>query len=125
MGLFSRRKPNEPSHNRTNDPLDDWKFYKTSNYPDKQIVLDYMGNYGIEIVKSTSGLFYITHRHCKDFDGFMLLTNYRAKIGSPLMVAVVLDDGTIKDFFTSLNDAYNALETLYRVIRNTPGEDDF
>ena len=128
MGLFRRKDYKaEIAINNQSDRIADlgWTAFRTSKNPEKQIVIDYMMQYGIELVKSSSGLYYISHLNSDCFEDFQRMTNYRAKIASVGVVGVKFDNGTVKSTFTSLDEAYQGLKLLYDIVRNTPGEDDF
>lgn len=129
MGWFRKRKDVETEAPLvgTSDRIADlgWTAFRTSKYSEKQVVIDYMLQYGIELVKSPSGLFYISHLNSRNFEAFQRMTNYRAKIATVGMVGVEFDNGAVKDNFTSLDEAYQGLKLLYEIVRNTPGEDDF
>lgn len=129
MGLLDRLfggspEPSPQTRGKRRE-LEGWKTISQSKYPERQVVLDYMGQYGIELVESPSGIFHINNLNCPDFDGFQRMTNYRAKIGGVGHVAVQYDDGNTQNHFMTFEDAFTGLAVLYNVIRTTPGEDDY
>lgn len=125
MGLFEMKRNAQATESKDRIADIGWTAFRNSKDPEKQVVLDYMSQYGIELVKSKSGLYYISHLNSRDFEGFQRITNFRAKISTPGMVAVEMNNGEIEDSFTTLEDAYRGLVVLYESARKTKGDDDF
>ena len=119
-----RNDPPARIGNRVEEDLG-WTVFRTSKDSEKQVVLDYMGQFGIELAKSKSGLYYVSHFNCSNFRAFQKMTNYRAKVARVGIVGVEMDDGSVVPAFTSLNDAYEGLKILYDAVRQTEGDSEF